>query len=368
MLWHRDGFSILGIVLIVQGLVLSIRLENQKDRDFYSINLRAFISYIFGFILLWVARPYVLGIIEPFLKLFFCLLFSSLLIKAFIREISRQKILLVLLSMLLVVFTLKRTKMDIGPAQFRENGTVSDNIEEEMEREEYKAEELSRMTVTAQPAFEKPSVKEATPIVAVKGGVHQEIGKPKTKKIKTKNKKLIKKYYAEDHWKRSLWLPLSIDNRAYYLAKVRRGSRGAVPEAKSNIDHDIGFGSVKDMLIYIPRAIQIAFLSPFPNQWLREGSHPASTLMRKISAFEMIIVYFALIFLPYAIWHWRKRIEIWIIFIFCTYMMLILGLVICNIGTLYRMRYVYITVLAGLGIAGFMAFLENLKIKKDITK
>ncbi|OIO34510.1 MAG: hypothetical protein AUJ70_00930 [Candidatus Omnitrophica bacterium CG1_02_40_15] len=90
--------------------------------------------------------------------------------------------------------------------------------------------------------------------------------------------------------------------------------------------------------------------------------------MRKISAFEMAVVYFALIFLPYAIWYWRKRIEIWIIFIFCIYMMLVYGLVVCNIGTLYRMRYVYITTLVALGIAGFIASLGQLKIKREYWK
>jgi hypothetical protein len=194
---------------------------------------------------------------------------------------------------------------------------------------------------------------------------HGEILTPETKEVKVELKKFIKKDDIENHWERSFRLPLFIENKAYGLAQARKGFRFSSPEAKSNIDQDIGFGSVKDILIYLPRAAQIAFLAPFPDQWMREGSHQANSMMRRISAYEMIAVYLALIFLPYAIWYWRKRIEIWIISIFCIYIMLAYGLVVCNIGTLYRMRYVYITILVALGIAGFIVLQEQLKIKKN---
>jgi hypothetical protein len=144
---------------------------------------------------------------------------------------------------------------------------------------------------------------------------------------------------------------------------MRGGFRFTASEAKSNIDHDIGFGSIRDILTYIPRALQIVLLTPFPDQWFSEGSAPANSLMHRVSAFEMTVVYFALIFLPFAIWHWRRRIEIWITSIFSFSMMLIYGLVICNIGTLYRMRYYYITTIAALGLAGFIILLEQLKNK-----
>jgi len=45
-------------------------------------------------------------------------------------------------------------------------------------------------------------------------------------------------------------------------------------------------------------------------------------------------------------------------------MMLVYGSVICNVGTLYRMRYGYITVLVALGIAGLLAFIDQLVVWK----
>ena len=404
--WHRDGFCILGIVLVLQGMVLSARSENYKVESWFFISIRSIIFYFCGFILIWIVRPYVLSIIDPFVKLLFSLLFLSFLVRTFKKEISWQKTLLVSLSMLLIIFALERTKMDICSAEFKENASVLDNEEEMVE---YEIKEISEPSVAAKPITEKPFVKEETPVAAAKEEARsissvsepsvaakpitekpfvkeetpvaaareektvfispsqtQEISKPKTKKIKVKVKKSIKKDYIENHWKRSFWLPLFIENKAYSLAQIRRGFRSFAPEAKSNIDRNVGFGSVKDILIYLPRSAQIAFLSPFPNQWLREGSTPANSLMRRISAYEMIVIYFALIFLPYAIWHWRRRIEIWVISAFCVYMMLIYGLAVCNIGTLYRMKYVYITTLLALGIAGFMIFLDDLNIKRKI--
>ena len=367
---HKDGFSILGIVLFLQGIISLSRVENYETKKWFHNNIHSLIFSICGIILIWIVRPFTLTIMRPFAEVLFCLLFLTFLIRTFKKEISWQKILSVSLSMLLISFVLSQ-KTNLSSADFRESILASDSEEEMVE---YEIEEVSQPAVTAQPIAEKPPVKEKAPIaevkeetkaVVAKEEIRQEISKPKTKKIKVKVKKLIKKDDIENHWKRSFWLPLFIENKACFLAQVRRDFRSSSPEAKSNIDHDVGFGSVKDILIYLPRAAQIVLLAPFPNQWLSEDSSPGSSFMRKISAFEMAVVYFALIFLPYAIWYWRKRIEIWIIFIFCIYMMLVYGLVVCNIGTLYRMRYVYITTLVALGIAGFISLLDQLTIRKN---
>ena len=393
---HKDGFSILGIVLFLQGIISLSRVENYETKKWFHNNIHSLIFSICGIILIWIVRPFTLTIMRPFAEVLFCLLFLTFLIRTFKKEISWQKILSVSLSMLLISFVLSQ-KTNLSSADFRESILASDSEEEMVE---YEIEEVSQPAVavqpiaekppvkkeapitvakeearatapvsqpalTAQPIAEKPPVKKEAPIAVAKKEARQKIRKPETKRIKVKVKKLIKKDDIENHWKRSFWLPLFIENKACFLAQVRRGFRSSSPEAKSNIDHDVGFGSVKDILIYLPRAAQIVLLAPFPNQWLSEGSSPGSSFMRKISAFEMAVVYFALIFLPYAIWYWRKRIEIWIIFIFCIYMMLVYGLVVCNIGTLYRMRYVYITTLVALGIAGFISLLDQLTIRKN---
>ena len=94
--------------------------------------------------------------------------------------------------------------------------------------------------------------------------------------------------------------------------------------------------------------------------WLGEGSYKHRTWMRRVAAAEMIGLYFFLPFLIFSLWHWRKRPEVWMIMIFSFGMILLLSLVICNIGTLYRMRYGYIMILMALGIAGFIKLYEEL--------
>jgi len=117
---------------------------------------------------------------------------------------------------------------------------------------------------------------------------------------------------------------------------------------------------------YFLKAITLGFLSPFPGQWFIHGTFEANTLMRRVAGFEMVVTYISLIFLPYAVWVWRKRLEIWIILLFCLPMLILFSYVVCNIGTLYRMRYGFLTVLVGLGIAG--AFQAHRDLRQKTTK
>ena len=165
-------------------------------------------------------------------------------------------------------------------------------------------------------------------------------------------------------WKKSDVVPSFLENKFYALAEVRKGFNSTYPNAGSNIDINVSFHSVWEIIVYFPRAAEIAFLSPFPSRWFKRGTRPANTMMRRISAVEMVGVYLAFIFLPYAIWHWRRRIEIWLILSFCSGMMLIYAIGICNVGTLYRVRYGYLMTLVGIGVAGIFTAWEALRFSR----
>lgn len=337
---HKDIFSILGVSLLLYGMASLAGPEKDKAENRFFINFYSIIFSLSGLILIWFVRSYMLTVMTPFIILSFSLLFLVFLAMSLKKKILWPKTALILLYTIFMIFALTRLHSD------------------SLERKAGKPQSIAE-----KPVPQNISAPVQSPVIA-------EVNTKTTAEIDTKTpaeidtKTMIKKDDVENHWKRPSWLPLFIDRKAFYLAQIRRGFRSGAPGARSNIDHDIGFGSVKDILGYLPRAAQIAFLAPFPTQWFSEGTYQGSYLMRKIASCEMMVIYFALLFLPCAIWHWRKRIEIWIIFVFCVYMMLIYGLVICNIGTLYRMRYPYITTLTALGIAGFMVFLDNLKAKK----
>jgi hypothetical protein len=144
---------------------------------------------------------------------------------------------------------------------------------------------------------------------------------------------------------------------------TRDGSIASSTLGKSDIDADVYFHSFTDSFLYLPRAIQIAFLVPFPYQWFAKGTSEATTFQRRIIAVEMIGIYFTLLFLPFTIWYWRKRIELWIILFFCVSLLILHSLVITNMGTFYRVRYGPLMVIVGLGMAGFIKILE-LRVKK----
>ncbi|MFV9645642.1 MAG: hypothetical protein ACNYWU_07475 [Desulfobacterales bacterium] len=165
-------------------------------------------------------------------------------------------------------------------------------------------------------------------------------------------------------WKESDVVPSFLENKFYALAEIRKRFNSNHPNAGSNIDINVSFHSIWEIIVYLPRAAEIAFLSPFPSQWFKQGTLPANTMMRRISAVEMVGVYLAFIFLPYAIWHWRRRVEIWLILSFCSGMMLIYATGICNVGTLYRVRYGYLMTLVGIGVAGIFAAWEALRFSR----
>jgi putative peptidoglycan lipid II flippase len=129
-------------------------------------------------------------------------------------------------------------------------------------------------------------------------------------------------------------------------------------KAISAIDINVNFDSLGDVMRYLPRATQIAFLSPFPNFWLGQGSLPQTSYMRRVVALEMIVVYFSLLGLPWAVWRWRRSPEFWMVLLFPSGLLIVYSLVVANIGTLYRYRYGFTMLIVALGIAGWCSIWE----------
>jgi len=154
-------------------------------------------------------------------------------------------------------------------------------------------------------------------------------------------------------WQNSTWLPGAIDRQLFALSVNREINLRAWAGAGSNIDTEIHFHSASDVLSYLPRALQIGFLAPFPNDWFGSGSRPANTMMRRVSGIEMSLVYLSLLGLPIAIWRWRRELSLWIFMFYAAGMQTIYTLVTVNIGTLYRFRYGYLMTFVALGIAGW---------------
>ena len=154
-------------------------------------------------------------------------------------------------------------------------------------------------------------------------------------------------------WQPGEGLPAFVDRAFLRLAIARRAYLSAdYKAAGSMIDLDLQFHSAHDVLAYLPRAIQIGFLAPFPTQWTAPGASPGAGAMRFVAGVEMLILYPLLIIgLPLAGRRWRARPEFWLITAFCTFFIVTYACVTPNVGTLYRMRYGFLMTLAAIGLA-----------------
>lgn len=134
------------------------------------------------------------------------------------------------------------------------------------------------------------------------------------------------------------------------IAARRSGFRSYTSQA-SNIDSDVRFGGVGDMLKFIPRAAVIGFFAPFPKMWVEHGSFGrAGRLLSGLETLGMYLLYPAA---GFCVWQERRNLKMWLLFLVATIGIVALGLVVVNAGALYRIRYVFwmmLIVIAAQGI------------------
>lgn len=326
MTWYsqplKDGYSIAGVIMIVYGWILIAERERWKKQ--WVNSLMSILLIFCGSFLAWVARPYVVSIMQNLSVLVAVLLTVAAVWRGtyrFSRAFAHTMFGIVTVWSAFFVMSLLEP---VGFEQLLESGAPVNQVEVEQGND----------SLTSQAAIEqndKGQLPVATKLVPHRNPIELMFRKA--------------------------------DDKLLMLAHVRDGYRLCCPGAASNIDTEVVLQSSREVLTYLPRAAQIAFLAPFPSHWLGKGSLEANTLMRRITAFEMLGVYFALFFLPYTIWHWRKRIELWIVLICCIPPLLIQGIVFANVGTIYRMRYGFLMTLVAVGLAGFISAYQKVQGK-----
>jgi hypothetical protein len=142
----------------------------------------------------------------------------------------------------------------------------------------------------------------------------------------------------------------TVDKLPVTVAAMRNFFTAGYRNAKSNMDPEFVPGTVCNLLTYVPRALQIGFLAPFPSAWLADGSIAASTMMRRVISAEMVVTYMGLLLLPLAFWRYRRKPEFWFVLGFLTLLTLIHVYLVPNLGTLHRMRYGFLTAVVGIAI------------------
>jgi len=122
------------------------------------------------------------------------------------------------------------------------------------------------------------------------------------------------------------------------LDAMRWGFRNVNRSAGSSIDITVRYYSLQDLILYLPRAIQVSFLSPFPHHWFSSGRETGK-IGRLISGAETIIFYFVLCGVIFVFVNDKKILRPLVpVLVFSTLIIVLLGYVVPNVGALYRMR------------------------------
>lgn len=160
---------------------------------------------------------------------------------------------------------------------------------------------------------------------------------------------------ADWEWQYSKWIPNSVEKYVASAAKVRMHYIywDQIEKAGSTMDPDIAPENIIDVVMYLPRSLQIATFAPFPSSWFTEKS-----VIRLLASVEMMVYYLCLIGLFFLL-RYNRTPEVLLTIYFSAAFLVILGFTIVNLGTLYRLRYAYFCIVLMLGVLGWIIFLER---------
>lgn len=135
-----------------------------------------------------------------------------------------------------------------------------------------------------------------------------------------------------------------LSRAAARVGKVRRRFAEMYPDSGSNIDADVRIDDAADVLGHLPRAAAVGFFAPFPNMWLGSGKRVGST-GRRLAGLESLAMYAVEALAIVGLWRGRRRLGAWLLSAVAAVGMTALGLVVVNVGALYRLRYVFVVLL-----------------------
>ena len=306
--WHsqllKDGIFILGIYTYLASWIMMAKLKEFSSRRLLLMSLLAFT----GLIIIWTVRSYMLAVLtSTTVALGIFLICWSMKARRTLNGylVTITGIALFTISLLTIVFVIN--KLDARP-------TISEWTGQEVKSSVYYGRSLGSGV-----SSDITSVAEDSP-------------------------------HACRAWIDSSYVPTALSRLASKIVIVRGGFYDEIyTSSGSTIDREVCITSFFGLVAYIPRAVQLGLLAPFPDQWIKSGSHGGGA-SRLIVGLEMAITYVALFGL---ICYGRRlfnRPEFWMLLAFAVSMIVLYALVIPNLGALHRMRYGFLMILVGMGL------------------
>jgi hypothetical protein len=136
----------------------------------------------------------------------------------------------------------------------------------------------------------------------------------------------------------------STSSLASKVDTVRRRFVVMYPESTSNLDSHVRFRTTAELIRYVPRAVAIGFLAPFPNMWFA-GGNQVGAAGRLLSGIETLAIYALEVLALLGLWNGRRRFSVWLLAAISAANLTILGLAVINVGALYRLRYAFLMVM-----------------------
>jgi len=160
---------------------------------------------------------------------------------------------------------------------------------------------------------------------------------------------------AEWKWQSTDWVPQIVERYAEVIARTRAGliDEGLKVQAGSLYDIDAVPASTPQVAAYAPRALQIALFAPFPTLWFEKIS-----ITRLVAVGETVIWYLIAPGLLLALWFARSRGALSVA-VFALALLTFYGITIANVGTLYRIRYLFLFLLMLVGLAGWLGLFNR---------
>jgi hypothetical protein len=319
----KDIFTINGSILILLGLTSLFSLMQKKIFKYNLIKIFWFFLLIFiGLVLIWLVRPYYVVINQIFIVFIFIIINFYLVFNFLKKKFNFLIIIYILFLQIILLISVNQLY-----------GLIKNNLKD--------INENSFLISIPSPVLKDNLINlDSSPIQSSKNLLASE----------SKNSRPI--IFKE--WSSSTYLPTIIDNELKKLYSHRIYFYQVQSKANSTFDMYVDLNSFKKLVLYLPRAVQISFFSPFPSSWFAEHPSQLSKLMHLVYGFEMIIIYFCFLGFIFSILLWRRKIEFWIFITFSFYYALIPTYALPNIGTIVRYRYSAIMILVALGIGAFL--------------
>ena len=163
----------------------------------------------------------------------------------------------------------------------------------------------------------------------------------------------MEKMQAAPFWQRVA------ERREKFIKESRRA------EGQSNLDDDVSLRSLGDIVLYLPRAAIIGFFAPFPNMWM-SGRLNIGLLGSLLAGLETLLMYLNCFFIIVALREKYHNLALWLVLLTAAAGMLGLGLIVVNVGSLYRLRYIYWILLVILGAGGFVRLWSRTKFLEEL--